>query len=257
MESLPLIKRENKQLIFQPTTKKITLRHLLSHTSGLSSESNLLISEYLSSDSDITRLHIKADATSIVKYFSIPLIFEPGEGFAYGYSVYWIELLIARLRGSFNDYVQKQIFNRIGMASSTYRVKERPDLFNKRLRMMKRDDDQLTCIPTQDTAHGLLCSARDMGAILSDLISSSSRLLSSESIELLFTGQLTPCSDALAIFRGNPDNYSFCSGKLESISRPPLVNWSLAGLLTEATLPISLMPKGPSPGKECQMFYGQ
>lgn len=244
LESLPLIKHDKKQFTLQRTTKKITLRHLLSHTSGLSSESNPLISEYLSSGSDITRLRIAADATPIVKYFSIPLIFEPGEGFAYGYSVYWIELLIARLRGNFYDYVQKQIFDRIGMTSSTYRVKERPDLFDGRLRMMKRDNEQLACIPTQDTAHGLLCSARDIGAILSDLISPSSRLLSSESVDLLFTGQLTPASNALAMLRGNDDNYSFCSGKLDSISRPPLVNWCPAGLLAEAILPISLMPKG-------------
>ena len=177
-------------------------------------------------------LHIEADAVPIVKYFSIPLIFELGEGFAYGYSVYWIELLIAPLRGSFYDCVQKQIFDHIEMTSSTYRVKELLELFDQRLRMMERDNDQLTCTPTQDTAHGLLCSARDIVPILSDLISSSSRLLSSESIELLFTGQLTPSSDALAIFRDNPDNYSFCSGKLDSISHPPLVNWCPAGLLT-------------------------
>ena len=46
------------------------------------------------------------------------------------------------------------------------------------------------------------------------------------------------------MLRGNDDNYSFCSGKLDSISRPPLVNWCPAGLLAEAILPISLMPKG-------------
>ncbi|KAH8696124.1 beta-lactamase/transpeptidase-like protein [Talaromyces proteolyticus] len=97
LESLPLITlgSGNEQFSFSPVTKKITLRHLLSHTSGLASDRNPPISEYLSSD--VSKIRIEPDTPPIVKRFSMPLIFEPGEGIAYDHSTYWTQLPVYRL----------------------------------------------------------------------------------------------------------------------------------------------------------------
>jgi CubicO group peptidase (beta-lactamase class C family) len=241
LRSLPLITHGsgNQPFTLSPVTKNITLRHLLSHTSGLASEDHPLISDYLSSD--VAKVHVEPDAPQIVQYFSNPLIFEPGEGFEYGHSIYWTQLLVARLGGNFTGYVQEHIFDRIGMTSSTYQPNERADIYDRRLQMVERQNGNL--VPADGAAHGLIASASDMGIILSDLVSSEPRILSPGSIELLFTGQLAPSTAALASLRGNDDNYAFCAGRIGRDS-PPSVNWSLAGLLAEDVLPVSQMPKG-------------
>ena len=53
--------------------------------------------------------------------FSIPFVFEPGEGFAYDYNIHWTQLLITRLTGSFVDYILEHIFSALAMVSCTYR----------------------------------------------------------------------------------------------------------------------------------------
>jgi CubicO group peptidase (beta-lactamase class C family) len=241
MEAFPLIKPGTGDEPFSlcHPTKEITLRHLILHTSGLSDHDVSLVSKYFDSDYEI--LVFKEDAPFIVKNFSIPLIFEPGEGFTYGYSIHWTQMLITRLTGNFLDYMQEHIFNPLGMASSTYRPRDNPDIWNGRLRMVEREGGKLA--PADDATQGLMCSISDITAILCDLISSSPTLLKQEYINLLFTGQFTPSSTALRDLRGNHDNYAFCAGIPGSVGSP-LVNWSAGGLVVEEQLPVSCMPKG-------------
>ncbi len=63
---------DEKSLEMAPAAGKITLRHLLSHTSGLSSEDHPLVHEYL--NSDVTKLEFEEDAHTIVKLFLFPRI---------------------------------------------------------------------------------------------------------------------------------------------------------------------------------------
>ena len=238
---LSLITRgtSDEAFILRPPTKKITLRHLLLHTSGLADPTVPLVSEYLASDA--AKLDFKDDAPFIVKNFSLPLVFEPGEGFAYGYSIHWTQLLVTRLTGSFITHVQEHIFDPLGMMSSTFRPRDSAEIWDRRLRMVEREGNKL--VPADDASQGLVCSMSDMGALLSDLISSSSKLLKREHIDLLFTGQLAPSNAALTDLRGCHENYAFCAGKSRSTG-PPSVNWSAAGLVVEDELPLSEMPKG-------------
>src|ERR1700712_624749 len=136
LKSLPLIKRgtTGESFTLCPATKKITLRHLLLHTSGLSSHSDSLIIDYL--NSDCAKVKCQEDAHKIVKIFSMPLVFEPGEGFAYGCSIYWTQLLVERLTGNFVGHIQEHIFNPLGMSSSTYRPQERTEIWHRRPRMV-------------------------------------------------------------------------------------------------------------------------
>jgi CubicO group peptidase (beta-lactamase class C family) len=241
LESLPLITRGtvDKPFTLRPPTNKITLRHLLLHTSGLSSPDVSLVDEYLASDA--SKPEFKDDAPFIVKNFSIPLIFEPGEGFAYGYSIHWTQLLVTRLTGSFLQYIQEHIFNPLGMTSSTYMPRDSADIWSRRLRMVERQGDEL--VPADDASQGLVCSMSDMGAILSNLTSPSPTLLKQEHIDLLFTGQLAPSSAALEDLRNNHENYAFCAG-MPGDAGPPSVNWTAAGLVAENELPLSRMPRG-------------
>lgn len=241
LKKLPLIRRGNgdEPFTISPSAQTLTLRHLLLYTSGISSHSEALISDYFASD--CAKLELEEDAHGIVKRFSIPLIFEPGEGFAYGYSIYWTQLVITRLAGDFEKYLQDNIFGPLGMVSSICKRQDNPVVWNRRLRMVERKGDKL--VHTEDASQALACSMLDMGSILGDLISPSPRLLRQEHIDLLFTGQFAPTSQALKDLREFDGNYAFCAGKPGNAG-PPSVNWSPAGLVIERELALSGIPKG-------------
>lgn len=247
LESLPLVTRcvADQSLLACRPANCITLRHLLLHTSGLSDTEVTLVAEYLASDT-IGKPRIADDADPLVKHFSIPLIFEPGEGFAYGHSIHWTQLLVKRLSdgGNFVKYIQEHIFDPLSMTSSTYGPQAKADIWSRRLRMVERDGDRL--IPADDASQGLTCSMLDFGAVLSDLISPAPKLLGQKQhIDLLFSGQLTPSSASMKDLRGNHENYGFCTGTPTAGSGAPLLNWSAAGLVVEdEELPTSRMPRG-------------
>lgn len=246
---LPLVTRDGTQgdqsLSLRRPTKDITLRQLLLHTSGLSDPEVPLMGEYLASDT-LEKPKVAEDADPIVKLFSIPLMFEPGEGFAYGHSIHWTQLLVKRLSdgGNFLKHIQDHIFAPLSMTSSTYVPEANEDIWNRRLRMVERNGDRL--IPADDASQGLTCSMLDFGALLSDLVSPVPKLLEQEQhIDLLFAGQFTPSSASMTDLRGNDENYKFCAGTPAADSAAPLLNWSAAGLVVEGEeLPLSRMPRG-------------
>lgn len=249
LELLPLVTRAgvagDQPLLLRRPASDITLRHLLLHISGLSDPEVPLVGEYLDSDA-IEKPELSEDADPIVKHFSIPLIFEPGEGFAYGHSIHWTQLLVKRLSdsGNFVKHIQEHIFAPLSMTSSTYAPQANANVWNRRLRMVERDGDKL--IPADDASQGLTCSMLDFGAVLSDLVSPLPKLLGQKRhVDLLFAGQLAPSSASMSGLRGNHENYGFCAGKSPAETGAPLLNWSAAGLVVEdGQLPLSRMPKG-------------
>ncbi|KAK0610748.1 beta-lactamase/transpeptidase-like protein [Immersiella caudata] len=247
LSSLPLISRDavGEPCKLHPLTlNKITLRHLLLHTSGLSSPDVSLIREYLADDS-LTKPTFPEDAHYIVKNFSIPLVFEPGEGFAYGWSIHWTQLLVGRLGGDFLKYIQENVFDRVGMTSSTYMPRENEEVWERRMRMVERAGNGL--VPADDATQGLVCSVEDVGRIMMDLISPAPKLLrDSGLVEMLFKGQLPGGSTPLMDLRSDQENYKFCAGPcMPGGGLPPAVNWTAAGLVVEdGTLELTGMPPG-------------
>lgn len=228
----------------QPPRNRITLRHLLLHTSGICDSSVPIIQKYL--DTDAAKTQFSDDVHPIIQHFASPLMFEPGEGFHYGWGINFTQLLVERLagnyRGAFVAHVQSHIFDRLGMESSTYRPHDRPNIWESRLQMVEREGER-GLKPADDQAQGLMCSITDIGLVFKDLLSPSPRLLNKENIELLLKPQLLHDSTALDHLRRNPDNYSFVTGKAAS---NPAVNWSFAGLVCEEEdgIPRSGLPKG-------------
>ncbi len=94
-----------------PKGEKITIHHLLSHTSG--------IPEYFIIDGlDKTKVYTLDDLINLT--MNEELLFEPGEKFAYSNSGYaLLGKIIELVSGqSYNDYIQTNIFNRVGMDNS-------------------------------------------------------------------------------------------------------------------------------------------
>lgn len=237
--------------LLQSPVNKITLRHLLSHSSGIDYESNPLIQEWRAS----TGQEPKADYHPIIDYestnydyqpdaeaFSTPLLFEPGEGWMYGASIEWTSLLISRLtKQPLGQYIQEHIFESLGMTSSTYHPQNHPNIYSRILEMVMRDGDDL--VPIKFPVRELVSSVPDIAALLADLISGSSRLLKQDSIELLFAPQFAPSSAALSLLRRDTETYAAPAGIPSSMMEAP-VNHSLAALVVEEELSLSHMPAG-------------
>lgn len=93
--------------------KALTLRHVLTHTTGLEETARDLL----------TYAPVAPDAGKVLKGYIPPYIYEPGT--TQGYSNYATSLagyIVERVSGqSFDDYVEQRIFTPLGMKNSTFR----------------------------------------------------------------------------------------------------------------------------------------
>src|SRR6201995_5121850 len=102
----------------RPAKRPITLRHLMTHPSGL---------VYNQWDGDFDRLvrtkNIPVLAGGQNDAFYPPLMFDPGDRWEYGISIDWVGLLVEQVSGkSLGTYMQESIFSPLGMSSTSYRL---------------------------------------------------------------------------------------------------------------------------------------
>jgi D-alanyl-D-alanine carboxypeptidase len=104
-----------------PAWQKITIRHLLTHTSGIPSFTDIL-------DLDKSDARIDRTPEEIIKLTrDKPLEFEPGTRFKYDNSGYiLLGCIVEKLSGeSYAEYIQKHIFDPLGMRDSGYDSSEK------------------------------------------------------------------------------------------------------------------------------------
>jgi CubicO group peptidase (beta-lactamase class C family) len=94
----------------KPATKPVTIRHLLTHTSGLGYPfTSAILRDFKPRDGE--------------EYPVGPLLFEPGERWHYGTSTDWLGRLVEKVSGaSIEDYFQQHIFAPLGMSDTSYFV---------------------------------------------------------------------------------------------------------------------------------------
>lgn len=175
-----------------PAKTTITLRHLLTHTSCIGYEGlHAPLQAWRKSRGEESLF----TSGKVSDAYSTPLLFQPGEGFAYGGSMDWAGILISRLnKMPLSEYMEKNIFLPLGITSSTFKPKSRPDLEKRLLRMGFRTPDGLTAgdcalpkSPSEESGGvGLVSCVADHSAILLDLLSGSPKLLAKSTIELMF-----------------------------------------------------------------------
>lgn len=112
------------------TWHRITVRHLLTHTSGLK--------DYGSDEIDFRRDYSEEDLLKVAR--SVPLEFEPGTQWSYSNTGYLIlGLLTSRLAGKhWSDFQTERIFQPLGMA--TTRVISERDIVRNRAAGYELDD---------------------------------------------------------------------------------------------------------------------
>lgn len=108
----------------EPLIRPITLKHLLTHTSGLIYD--------FAGDDELTKLWRRADLWSgpgltnfIAKLGQLPLKHQPGDAWTYGVNQDVLGALIERVSGkTFGAFLEERVFRPLGMADTGFDVPE-------------------------------------------------------------------------------------------------------------------------------------
>jgi CubicO group peptidase (beta-lactamase class C family) len=219
-------------MAFEPRKHGITVRQLLTHTSGSGYDIlNPLLQVWRRSRGE----QLMSLTAALPDAVATPGLFQPGEGWAYGGGTDWTGLLISRLTGkSLGEFMRKEIFDVVGC--------------DERIGFSKHDVGEVVQVVTRNKdgtlkphyvaeqksergGGGLFASSRNFIKILADLVALSPKLLDGEMLDVLFGPQLTEGSKALSELRKNGPVFGTMTGPLTASLAPGEINHALGGLL--------------------------
>lgn len=188
----------DQRYILKPTQCQITLRQLLTHTSGLGYDFLEPTLMAWRKSRGQTPLGLSGN---LIDAYKTPLLFEPGQGWAYGSGIDWAGELVARLNETtLENYIQKHICKPLGITSMTFRLEQYPKLKDRMIKTSARaaggnltpSQKPWPDVAAEDCAGaGLYSSVQDYLKVLQDIISDEPLLLKVRTIEEeMFTPQL-------------------------------------------------------------------
>ncbi|HSW05597.1 serine hydrolase domain-containing protein, partial [Aquabacterium sp.] len=193
----------------EPARAPITIRHLLSHSSGLSygllDPGSTMFAAYTE-----RKLLSPRDtlAEMVDKLGTLPLSYHPGTAWEYSVATDVVSRLVEVISGqSFGDYIDAQILRPLGMVDTGFvlppaqqhrltAVYAGADVMDPLKPGLTRTDDYphpgayRTVMPKQSGGAGLASTLPDMVALLRSLLPGGPTLLKPETLKLLFTNQL-------------------------------------------------------------------
>ncbi|KAL1954649.1 hypothetical protein VTO42DRAFT_843 [Malbranchea cinnamomea] len=227
--------------LLKKAKNKITMRHLLTHSSGLGYDMmhpDLIRWRKFHGQEQTSR----PDLT--IAECAYPLLFEPGEGFVYGVSIDWAGRAVERLNNNIRlgEYFQKHIWEPLGMWRSTFTPSEHPVVRENLIDMVLRTPDGLQPIPhplgatppvDEAGGAGMFSSVSDYIKVLVSLLKNDGKLLKPESVDQMFQPQL-PDPKYLHEVLQHPD---INRGMTMGIQAGKQWNWGLGGLLAMEETP--------------------
>ncbi|KAF2423767.1 beta-lactamase/transpeptidase-like protein [Tothia fuscella] len=233
--------------IFKSATRKVTLRNLLTHSSGLAYEFThpkmFVWRKWWNKQSEENRAKSRSDDVAVA--YKVPLMFEPDGGWAYGYGIDWVGVAVARVSGmSLEEYMKKNIWAPLEMDSTTFSVPEyRPDLIPRSARMTQRDQENGRLIrkkggeldrelgrvltPVKHSGGGGCSStANDYIKFLSSILQNDGKLLRPETANLMFSPNLAESKHLMRVHK-NPLSY----GLAGNIPVGTKIDFGLGGML--------------------------
>jgi CubicO group peptidase (beta-lactamase class C family) len=127
--------------IVRPAVKPVTLRMLLSHSSGFAYDTwNQNMARYVSAVLPPAQAAKPAYPSLLWNHVPPVTICEPGSCWQYGTSADWTARLVQKASGqNLAQYFQRHIFEPLGMKDSTYDLS--PSQFNRRVSTYERQSD--------------------------------------------------------------------------------------------------------------------
>ena len=179
--------------IVEPAKKAITLRHLLTHTSGLG---------YAFTKADMAKAQGKVAPASIAS-ITTPLMFEPGTDWLYGVSTDWLGRAVEAASGqTLGAYMEDHIFAPLAMQDTGFAVAR--DKVERRVPLLSRQADALVPFPIEigggDAAEyqsgggGLYSTAADYMRFMRMILNRGSldgvRIISAETVAAMSKNQI-------------------------------------------------------------------
>ncbi|KAL1409435.1 hypothetical protein Q8F55_003418 [Vanrija albida] len=103
--------------ILEPRTVPMTLRHLLSHSSGLAyGLFSPVLERWMNERDRYSRHFFDDDDGGVSGHIGVPLVSNPGERFVYGIGIDWAGIMVERASGlTLEEYFQQNIFTPLGL----------------------------------------------------------------------------------------------------------------------------------------------
>ena len=188
----------------EPAVRSITIRHLMSHSSGLSYglfDPGTLIFKAYNERKVINPATTLAEMVDLLA--DLPLIYHPGTAWEYSVAIDVLARLVEVISGQrFDAFIQSRILGPLGMVDTGFVVSDRNRLvaYYTGADPMKpgltRIDDApypgayLRPFPRQNAGAGLVSTLPDMVALIRSLLPGGPALLKPDTIELMMTNQL-------------------------------------------------------------------
>ncbi|MCJ1264134.1 hypothetical protein MMC22_004005 [Lobaria immixta] len=227
------------QPIVSQKKNHITLRHLLSHTSGHEYDwSSPLLQKWRAS-----RGETLFSGPTIADKSTLPLLFEPGTSWAYGAGLDWTGKMIEIVTGeTLETYMSKNIWEPLGIKDITFWPKERADMKHKMadLSTISPESGKAVDAPDFDLVFGAIeclggggvfASSEAYMALLQAVLREDPRLLKPQSYGELFKPQLNEeCENAFCnLLSSNQQMQEYLGINVPTTGRK---NFSFAGMLS-------------------------
>jgi CubicO group peptidase (beta-lactamase class C family) len=191
----------------EPAVRSITIRHLMSHSSGLSYglfEPDTLIFNAYNERKVINPATTLAEMMDVLA--DLPLIYHPGTSWEYSVAIDVLARLVEVISGQrFDAFIQSRILGPLGMVDTGFVVSDRnrlvayyagADLTDPMKPGLTRIDDApypgayLRPFPRHSGGSGLVSTLPDTVAFIRSLLPGGQTLLKRDTIELMMTNQL-------------------------------------------------------------------
>ncbi|KAF2273781.1 beta-lactamase/transpeptidase-like protein [Westerdykella ornata] len=244
----------------EPHKTPITLRHLLTHTSGMAYDGMhpLLVAwakHHATGDEEASK------PGTILERFNKPLVFEPGTSWMYGPSLDYVGVLIERVSGkSLEDFMRENLWEPLGIRDMSFHLHRRPDLKARMAEMARRDEETGKVVAIEEDervkqlpylledgsevrdcmgGQGVFASAEEYIKVLRALLSADQDgdrrvFRNKETVEEFFTPNLGQGAREMlnAVLQNDVMNNA-----MGGVPREVVKDWGLGGLLAMGDLP--------------------
>ncbi|MCJ1391725.1 hypothetical protein MMC18_004590 [Xylographa bjoerkii] len=244
IEILTGFDKETGKPITKKATKSITLRHLLTHTSGMSYDIfDLPLQKWRAS-----RGEKPGHGKTVASKYGCPLLYEPGTAWGYSPAIDWAGKMVERVNDniSLQEYMITHVWGPLGIRDMTFHLRDRPDLVKRLADLSERDprgsgkvlyvDDPGFRADVDDAlgGGGAFASAPEYLKVLQSILADDGKVLRSESVDKLFEPNLSAESQQSLMKLLEDEELN---NRLGGLPLGTAKNWGLGGLLCQEDLP--------------------